>query len=63
MDFKKKIKMENKKIEFKHKSGKVFKGIVESSFIYKKTMQEYLVVNCDGKKYSVNPKNIINEVK
>lgn len=48
-------------IKFNHKSGKKLTGKVESSFIYKKTMQEYLVVNCEGKKYSVNPKNIINE--
>jgi hypothetical protein len=50
-----------KKVKFKHKSGVILTGVVESSFIYKKTMQEYLVVNCDNKKYSVNPKNIINE--
>ena len=49
------------KTKFKHKSGKLMEGVIESSFIYKKTMQEYLVVNVDGKKYSVNPKNIINE--
>jgi len=55
--------MENKTIEFKHKSGKILVGKVESSFIYKRTMQEYLVVNCNGKKYSVNPKNITNEIK
>jgi hypothetical protein len=43
------------------KSGKELTGIIEDSFIYKRTMQEYLTVNCEGKKYSVNPKNIINE--
>jgi hypothetical protein len=51
-----------KEVKFKHKSGAVLTGVVESSFIYKKTMQEYLVVNCNNKKYSVNPKNIINEI-
>ena len=50
-----------KTIKFKHKSGNIYTGIFESSFIYKKTMQEYLLVNVDGKKYSVNPKNIIEE--
>ena len=50
-----------KEIKFKHKSGVILTGVVESSFIYKKTMQEYLVVNCNNKKYSVNPKNIIDE--
>lgn len=55
----KKKTMKGKTIKFKHKSGKEFTGIVEDSFIYKRTMQEYLTVNCEGKKYSVNPKNII----
>lgn len=50
-----------KEVKFKHKSGAILTGVVESSFIYKKTMQEYIVVKCDNKKYSVNPKNIINE--
>jgi hypothetical protein len=50
-----------KEVTFKHKSGVILTGVVESSFIYKKTMQEYIVVNCNNKKYSVNPKNIINE--
>lgn len=52
-----------KTITFKHKSGKTITGVVESSFIYKKTLQEYILVNCNGKKYSVNPKNVINESK
>lgn len=51
-----------KNIKFKHRTGKEMEGFIESSFIYKKTMQEYLVVNVDGKKYSVNPKNVINEI-
>lgn len=51
-----------KKVKFKHRSGKEMQGIIESSFIYKRTMQEYLIINVDGKKYSVNPKNIINEI-
>lgn len=53
--------MEN--IKFKHKSGVVLEGVKEGSFIYKKTMQEYFTVNVNGKKYSVNPKNIIYETK
>lgn len=60
MGIKKKI-MKGDIIKFKHKSGKEFTGVVEDSFIYKRTMQEYLTVNCDGKKYSVNPKNIIKD--
>lgn len=50
-----------KKIKFKHKSGKEMEGIIEGSFIYKKTMQEYLIVNVNNKKFSVNPKNILYE--
>lgn len=52
-----------KTIKFKHKSGKEMEGIKISSFFYKKTNQQYIVVNVNGKKYSVNPKNIINELE
>jgi transcriptional antiterminator Rof (Rho-off) len=61
MDFKKKINMENKSIKFKHRSGNEMEGTKQGSLIYKKTKQEYIIVNVDGKKYYVNPKNIINE--
>lgn len=49
------------KIKFKHKTGKEIEGIKIGSFIYKKTNQQYIIVDVNGKKYSVNPKNIINE--
>jgi|688.fasta_scaffold94945_9 hypothetical protein len=51
-----------KTIKFKHKSGTILIGQVQSSFIYKKTNQEYFLVVVDKKKYSVNPKNIIEEI-